>query len=355
MKKFPDEMKNLKSFDDDSFIKQLCYDFDNKVLKHLGDKVITASGSTLCMLLIQPLNNETYKVKTVNVGDSKGIAFKGDDILFKTAIHVPTDAKEKERINKNGGTVKNGRVDGQLALSRAFGDPEYKLENMTEIIVDTSSDESDNSVDSVSSFDRAQNKFKKVAFSSPEKKVIPEPDIENYICEKGTTIIMGSDGIFTPHITDSKIFKFTKFLKDKNIDDQEIPSLLSLMSENNNNSRGIKCDNTTVLLICLDKSSNVKEFESLYIPDADSLNVPEDTTIEDETDRKDNQNDKKQKVLNDIIKNASVYNINVEQLQLLIEQENVDKYHQKLAEKFDHLMKEYNEINDSTCQDMKCC
>ena len=40
--------------------------------------------------------------------------------------HKPEDPVEMERINKAGGTVSFGRVDGGLNLSRAIGDLEYK-------------------------------------------------------------------------------------------------------------------------------------------------------------------------------------------------------------------------------------
>ncbi len=40
--------------------------------------------------------------------------------------HKPDDDKEKERILKAGGEVWEGRVNGNLNLSRAMGDLEYK-------------------------------------------------------------------------------------------------------------------------------------------------------------------------------------------------------------------------------------
>jgi len=47
-----------------------------------------------------------------------------------TKDHKPTNQGEMERIKNAGGTVEWGRVDGQLALSRALGDSPYK-ENAT--------------------------------------------------------------------------------------------------------------------------------------------------------------------------------------------------------------------------------
>lgn len=43
--------------------------------------------------------------------------------------HVPSDPEEKLRITTNGGSVVFGRIFGTLAVSRAFGDREYKLKH----------------------------------------------------------------------------------------------------------------------------------------------------------------------------------------------------------------------------------
>jgi serine/threonine protein phosphatase PrpC len=40
--------------------------------------------------------------------------------------HKPDDKEELNRITKAGGSVTYGRVNGNLNLSRAFGDLEYK-------------------------------------------------------------------------------------------------------------------------------------------------------------------------------------------------------------------------------------
>ena len=41
--------------------------------------------------------------------------------------HKPDDIMEKNRVQKAGGDVYNGRINGNLNLSRAMGDLEYKM------------------------------------------------------------------------------------------------------------------------------------------------------------------------------------------------------------------------------------
>lgn len=51
--------------------------------------------------------------------------FKKDEsseLKFTTEDHKPMDAEERKRIYETGGFVRYNRVNGNLALSRAFGD-----------------------------------------------------------------------------------------------------------------------------------------------------------------------------------------------------------------------------------------
>lgn len=62
----------------------------------------------------------------INLGDSRSILFKDDGtIVSATQDHKPDD--ELERIEQAGGYVQGRRVNGILALSRAFGDFKLKL------------------------------------------------------------------------------------------------------------------------------------------------------------------------------------------------------------------------------------
>jgi len=68
-----------------------------------------------------------YKLINANIGDSRTVlAQKQADGSYLsipcTFDHKPTNEEERKRIEEAGGYVQMSRVDGQLALSRAFGD-----------------------------------------------------------------------------------------------------------------------------------------------------------------------------------------------------------------------------------------
>jgi serine/threonine protein phosphatase PrpC len=68
-----------------------------------------------------------YTLINANIGDSRTVLAKkqldGSYLAIAcTQDHKPTNEEERKRIEEAGGFVQMSRVDGQLALSRAFGD-----------------------------------------------------------------------------------------------------------------------------------------------------------------------------------------------------------------------------------------
>jgi serine/threonine protein phosphatase PrpC len=62
-----------------------------------------------------------------NAGDSRCIIGVNGTSVAMSVDHKPDLPSERDRIYKAGKTVVNGRVDGNLSLSRAIGDLEYKM------------------------------------------------------------------------------------------------------------------------------------------------------------------------------------------------------------------------------------
>lgn len=79
------------------------------------------SGSTAVMSFITP----THFV-IANTGDSRAVLVRGGKVEFGTVDHKPSDPGERSRVEDAGGFVEMGRVCGNLAVSRALGDFQYK-------------------------------------------------------------------------------------------------------------------------------------------------------------------------------------------------------------------------------------
>ena len=66
------------------------------------------------------------KIYCANAGDSRSVLQKGDKIVALSRDHKPELESESARIIAAGGEVRNGRVNGGLATSRAIGDHHWK-------------------------------------------------------------------------------------------------------------------------------------------------------------------------------------------------------------------------------------
>merc|ERR1712216_267382 len=77
-------------------------------------------------------NLQRLQLHVANVGDSSALVidsnFQGHRISL---VHRPTDKKEQLRVEAEGGHVARGRVNGQLAVSRALGDHYLKTSGVT--------------------------------------------------------------------------------------------------------------------------------------------------------------------------------------------------------------------------------
>lgn len=65
-------------------------------------------------------------IYVANAGDSRCVAEVGGTAEAMSLDHKPNNPEEFARINKAGGKVADGRINGNINLSRALGDFEYK-------------------------------------------------------------------------------------------------------------------------------------------------------------------------------------------------------------------------------------
>ena len=92
-----------------------------KTLKTDQDGADSFAGCTSNVILI--VNKVVY---CANAGDSRTILYSNKRVIALSTDHKPDDEIEKARISKAGGFIIEGRVNGNLNLSRALGDLEYK-------------------------------------------------------------------------------------------------------------------------------------------------------------------------------------------------------------------------------------
>ena len=122
------KLQNLKNLFDREAIIKIFYEIDDEINKNIPDTKLC--GSTCIFALVQPTSKffvSTYKVLIGNLGDSFALVIdEFSNIKHTTTDHHPINLKERLRILYAGGTTYLGRVDGELAVSRAFGDFKYK-------------------------------------------------------------------------------------------------------------------------------------------------------------------------------------------------------------------------------------
>jgi protein phosphatase len=121
---------------DDEAVRSLMLRLDSDFLAK-GQK----SGSTGTFVIVELDNASAGKhlLRVGNIGDSRVLLGRADGSIFEgtgtdyglTTDHKPDHPSEKARIIRSGGTVQHmagnvARVNGELAVSRAFGDEKYK-------------------------------------------------------------------------------------------------------------------------------------------------------------------------------------------------------------------------------------
>lgn len=111
-------LNEFKSGDYNEALKQAFLKTDEQVSKQ--DYAVD-TGTTACVVLITP--SEIY---CSNAGDSRGVLCRDGKAVALSEDHKPDNEEEIKRIQKACHMVEDSRVDGNLALSRAFGDFQYK-------------------------------------------------------------------------------------------------------------------------------------------------------------------------------------------------------------------------------------
>ena len=84
--------------------------------------ILDSIGCTANVVLI----DDYKKMYVANAGDSRCVLCRSGKAVALSFDHKPENENEKKRIEKAGSTITEGRVDGNLNLSRSLGDMKYK-------------------------------------------------------------------------------------------------------------------------------------------------------------------------------------------------------------------------------------
>lgn len=84
--------------------------------------MLDSIGCTANVVLIE----DYKKMYIANAGDSRCVLCRSGKAVALSFDHKPDNEVEKKRIEKAGSTITDGRVDGNLNLSRSLGDMKYK-------------------------------------------------------------------------------------------------------------------------------------------------------------------------------------------------------------------------------------
>ena len=185
------------------------------------------TGCTACVMSIDETNKKLY---FANAGDSRVVMCRNGVAEAQSEDHKPEMESEKTRIYKADGWISDGRVKGNLNLTRGFGDLEYK-----------------------------QNKNLK-----PEEQMItanPDLKVVDFTSDIDFVII-GCDGIWDCLKNQEACDFVSKRLKEK--PDIQISKIVeemldSIVAKDLYNETGVGCDNMTCIVIVFKKTEDKKE------------------------------------------------------------------------------------------------
>jgi protein phosphatase 2C family protein 2/3 len=170
------------------------------------------SGCTACVGLITD-----DKIYIANAGDSRsvlGVKGRAKPLSFD---HKPQNEGEKARITAAGGFVDFGRVNGNLALSRAIGDFE----------------------------------FKKSAELAPEQQIVTAyPDVVVHeIGDDDEFLVVACDGIWDCQSSQAVIEFVRRGVAAKQDLDKICENMMDNCLASNSETGGVGCDNMTMIII----------------------------------------------------------------------------------------------------------
>ncbi|KAL2890170.1 protein phosphatase 2C [Ceratocystis lukuohia] len=170
------------------------------------------SGCTACVALV--VGDKLY---VANAGDSRSVLGIKGRAKPMSNDHKPTLESEKARITAAGGFVDFGRVNGNLALSRAIGDFE----------------------------------FKKSADLPPEQQIVTVfPEVETHqLTEDDEFLVVACDGIWDCQSSQAVVEFVRRGIAAKQDLDKICENMMDNCVASSSETGGVGCDNMTMSII----------------------------------------------------------------------------------------------------------
>eukprot|EP01083_Nonionella_stella_P273490 927721_1 len=177
-------------------------DFENNILLNMNNSTSASYQSLPTQLSPSEIDeNHDFEVRIFWAGDSRAIAIeKETDFKSLTVDHNCNVETETKRIVNANGEIKNDRIDGIVAVSRAFGC--HVMKNNKRL---------------------PQNK----------QKMISIAECKHIICKQNERLMIFCDGLIAPHWNNETIVKrYNNILKEhKNDKDLNLDSLIYLTDQ----------------------------------------------------------------------------------------------------------------------------
>ncbi|OMJ94111.1 hypothetical protein SteCoe_2741 [Stentor coeruleus] len=190
-----------------------------RIAKDLPDNYpVQADPSMLvagCTSVVSLLVNNTLYV--ANAGDSRCILCRDGKAIELSQDHKPELPQERDRIIKAGGIVEDGRVMGNLNLSRSIGDLEYK---------------------------------KNTSIPQKDQMISAYPDVRIEEIGRGDQfLVLACDGVWDMLTSQECVDFVAQRIKNKPLNAVVEDVLDRCLAPDIASSGGLGCDNTTIVIV----------------------------------------------------------------------------------------------------------
>jgi len=169
------------------------------------------------------------KIYVANAGDSRSVLGVKGEVKPLSIDHKPTNIGERARIRNAGGSVISGRVNDDLALSRALGDFQFK---------------------------------KETSLSPEDQMVTANPDVTCHeIMEDDEFFVLACDGIWDC-LSSQDVVNFVRYKVFEGKKLTEIGEMICdfCLAPDTDRENGVGCDNMTILIVAITHGRSEKEW-----------------------------------------------------------------------------------------------